>query len=478
MQLNKILAKAKAVFVKTENGRVVLPKRTIAYTLVCAVSLITAFNVFGVGVKATVNGEESVYVPSESALQQAVEQVEAHASEVLGTDYSYTPEISYSFVIVPKTTYTAPEEVTEVLSGAVDEISNLAALSIDGEIVGYTGTIIEANAVLDRVAARYADVTDDTLTVDFVEDVSVDMVEAPSESVLTEAALYDALFYPDTERYTAAEGDTLHSVALSFGTQQDRLLEWNPSLLPEEEGADLDTDPNTGEAVISLDEGTELIIPITKCRLSVQVSSTVTSYNEIIPFETTYIENDTWSISQQEVLQEGIDAQADITREYIYVNGELTNTYVLDTVYTVKGQNEILEVGTIDYTVGTGDMIRPFAAGKVTSDYGYRGGEFHTGVDFAGPTGSDVVAADNGTVIFAGSKGSYGNCVILDHGNGLQTLYAHNSALTVSEGDVIAKGTVIAKVGSTGRSTGPHCHFEVREGTRFDDHVNPWNYID
>ena len=82
---------------------------------------------------------------------------------------------------------------------------------------------------------------------------------------------------------------------------------------------------------------------------------------------------------------------------------------------------------------------------------------------------SDIVAAASGTVIYAGARGGYGNTVIIDHGDGTSTLYAHNSSLTVNVGDEVSKGQVIAKAGTSGYSTGVHCHFEVRvNGTAVD----------
>ena len=105
----------------------------------------------------------------------------------------------------------------------------------------------------------------------------------------------------------------------------------------------------------------------------------------------------------------------------------------------------------------------------------YSSGRYHGGIDFPVPTGSNVYAAAGGTVILVKALYySYGHYIIIDHGNGLSTLYAHNSQLLVSIGDHVKKGQVIAKSGSTGNSTGPHSHFEVRiNGTR----VNPLNYL-
>lgn len=118
--------------------------------------------------------------------------------------------------------------------------------------------------------------------------------------------------------------------------------------------------------------------------------------------------------------------------------------------------------------------------GRVSSNYGWRRDPFtgrrawHTGVDIAAPTGRSVVAAAEGKVIFTGWNGNYGKCIIVRHDFGFETLYGHLSKISVNVGDRVKKAQKIGEVGSTGRSTGPHLHYEVR---RYSKVVNPWPHL-
>lgn len=156
-----------------------------------------------------------------------------------------------------------------------------------------------------------------------------------------------------------------------------------------------------------------------------------------------------------------------------YINSEAVQTN--ESVEIVdKGIPATIEVGTKKRPdTGTGVFIMP-AKGRLTSPYGERWGRMHKGLDIAAPVGTPVCAADNGVVICSEYKNSFGNLVKIDHNNGYVTYYAHNSELLVKVGDTVSKGQMIAKMGSTGRSTGPHCHFEVlKDGVN----INPASVV-
>ncbi len=142
-------------------------------------------------------------------------------------------------------------------------------------------------------------------------------------------------------------------------------------------------------------------------------------------------------------------------------------------------RSQMSSAGYSGAPAGAGGMIWPIS-GPITSEFGWRThpifgtSRFHSGLDIGGDYGMPIYAAASGTVIYAGWISGYGNAVIIDHGGGVTTLYGHNESLTVGEGESVAQGQVIAMCGSTGNSTGPHCHFEVREN---GEPVSPYGYL-
>lgn len=163
----------------------------------------------------------------------------------------------------------------------------------------------------------------------------------------------------------------------------------------------------------------------------------------------------------------------------------------LDSEMEMDVLTEVLEDKKLELEVFIEDLESKFSylksvpdlmptSGRLTSKFGNRknpfgrGIQFHPGIDIANSKGTNIIASAKGTVIFSGRKGGYGKTIIINHGYGYKTLYAHNNDLLVSVGDKVDKGQLIAKMGKTGRSTGNHLHFEIHKN---GSPVNPFDII-
>lgn len=203
--------------------------------------------------------------------------------------------------------------------------------------------------------------------------------------------------------------------------------------------------------------------------------------------------------SRKQELQKSIDeynsSKAELNAEVEECNAALASlddkrSEVKETIDTNQEQKRQIEAeinnalsgsgsnkpGSGNYNPGTGQLAYPTSYRRISAGYPYySNGSYHGGVDWPCPTGTAVHASDSGVVVIAKKLTySYGQYILIDHGNGLSTLYAHNSSLVVGVGDKVSKGQIIAYSGESGNATGPHVHFEVRlNGTR----VNPMSYL-
>ena len=282
----------------------------------------------------------------------------------------------------------------------------------------------------------------------FLEKVEIKPVYVKtSVSVATEdQALTKIMFGKDEViEYTIKEGDTLWDLARKYDISVDDIFASNPGL-------------------------TEKIMPGQKIKLSKMtplinvVLEKEVEFVDTLPKQVKVVKSENYYTTQTIVKQEGKDGRAKIKAKIVYLNGLEYDRQILSQQIL---QNPIDRV----VVVGTKKPPRYFATGRfsypvwgvLTSRFGYRGREFHDGIDLAVPWGSNVYAADGGVVEFAGWSGGYGKLIIINHQNGYKTYYGHLSRFLVSPGQKVAKGQLIAKSGSTGRSTGPHLHFEVRK---------------
>lgn len=196
---------------------------------------------------------------------------------------------------------------------------------------------------------------------------------------------------------------------------------------------------------------------------------------ENIPYKTEYKKSDDLYSNQKDVNQKGKEGKKEVVFKIEKRNGIEVAKEILSEKIKSEPINQVVLQGTKKEisSRGTGKFIIPLK-GRLTSPFGPRWGSMHLGIDLASPMGTDIKAADNGIVKFSGYKGTYGYMIFIDHGNGYATRYAHSSKLYVSEGQKVAKGETIAAVGSTGRSTGPHLHFEIIVN---GENKDPYNYL-
>lgn len=207
---------------------------------------------------------------------------------------------------------------------------------------------------------------------------------------------------------------------------------------------------------------------------NVEVLEVIKDIESIRP-STTEIESENLCLGET-VRKEGKLGSKEVKKKNIYVDGNLVRTEVLNECVISKPIDNIVYKGIQNPVVsGTAFLSYPGKSKYITSPFGRRwGNEHHSGIDLSGRTGEAINATFEGVVKYAGWLGGYGNAVILDHGSGVETLYAHASRLTCSTGQRVSKGDKIAEVGSTGRSTGPHIHFELRSNGKA---INPMRYF-
>jgi len=217
------------------------------------------------------------------------------------------------------------------------------------------------------------------------------------------------------------------------------------------------------------------VLPV---KLSVRSASTF-SEKVTLEYETKTIYTDSMRDGATKVLAKGYNGEGIETYQIVSIDGVESVRESLSVDVIVEPSHEVIRVGTQSdgKTVASlGTFVKPFD-GVVTSYTGPRWGRTHNGIDIAGNNcnGKPALAACDGVVVRADWYNGYGNCVIIDHGNGVQTLYAHLSKHSVKVGDIVSAGDEVGKIGSTGNSTGPHLHFEVHVDGEI---VNPLIFVD
>lgn len=345
----------------------------------------------------------------------------------------------------------------EKSGGSIEEATGLY---VNGELVGAIKSSADLNYLLQNLLNE-AKGEDKTAKASFVENVESVNGLYPVQRILSTDGIKEIL--QGTQQvgsYTIEEGDTFEGIAEKL------------QISPEELGTFLN-----GGAIEQLTAGDQVLLTRENPLLTIKIVKEE-SYEASVPFTTVTVNDDTQTTDYSEVTQEGIDGKEQCVDQVTYIDGVEISRETVSRTTLQEPVDKIIAVGTQKKVepvegVATGEMTWPVPyTHRVMSTYQMRWGKMHNGIDISssGIRGQSIVAADGGTVTYVKYHNyGYGYHLMIDHGNGMSTLYAHCNSINVTPGQKVAKGQVIATVGTTGDSTGNHLHFEVyRNGSRID----------
>ena len=421
-----------------------------------AVFVFTVVSVLGVPyVLAVENGGQVVgYVQQESVYEEAARMVQ---DQIIYTGDEQRWTLNPTFTI----SAARAEEIsdTQTLADAIlrssgEEITEAVGLYVDGQFYGASADGARLENAIAAIKAPY-EAENPGAQIEFVKNVELRQGIYLAESVRDYSEL-QALFDEPVQgqrTYTIQAGDTPLVIAGANDITLDELYALNPVL---ENGSNMPV-------------GQELIIGESVSFLQVKVVKTQVEQEEI-PFQTVKTDDGSLDRGKTKTTQEGVKGLQEVTYQYTYIDGRMVEkAQIGDAVVLQEPVEEHISVGTYisqaGYSAvpsGSGGMIFPVGPGFKYMSRGFTGAYGHNGLDLCAAYGTPIYAAQSGVVSYASATaGGYGIHVIIDHGGGVRTLYGHCSGLAVSAGQSVSQGQVIAYVGSTGNSTGNHCHFEV-----------------
>ena len=434
--------------------------------LACSGALAVALTIttlYSPSYAVTLDGELVGVVADPDTVQEAIQTVERTGTSLLGHDYQIEGELDYEFALTLRSDLTTEADVQNYFYGKLDSVSGELRqyqVVVDGQVVGTVKDEDALNQLLDSMKEKYTN--ENTVSAEFLDTVTVEPVYE-AENLMTMSEMDAALQsnQDGSTTYTVVAGDTFYGIAYANDMSLSDLQALNPGM---------DINRLMVGDVLNVKE----LTPI----LSVQTVEEQ-NYTQAIACPVEEVEDSSLYVGDSRVITQGVEGEEQVNATVTYVNGQETSRTVNSTTTLREPTTTVKAVGTKEKprTASSGSYQWPIY-GRITSYFGGRyifgSYSYHSGIDISASYGAAIRAADGGTVTYAGYKGSYGNLVIITHDNGTQTYYGHNSSLTVSAGQKVYKGQQVARAGSTGRSTGVHCHFEMRvNGTS----VNPLSYL-
>ena len=409
------------------------------------------------------NGRALGIVREQRDVLEILEMVSEELSLEYGSNIAINPETDITFkpVISYGKDIDDADTVLKRFTYMGDIQAQAYSIVVDGERIVTVESEKIANDVLEAIKKIYTDDSDTKYEyIGFAEDVKIEPYNTTLANVSSKSAALKKIKSGGQQEvtYTVKSGDTLYGICEELGVTLSELKKMNPKI---KETMTL----HVGDKFVTQQE-----IPLITVE-TVEVSV----FAEAIEYDTITKKSGSYYEGESVVTQAGKNGKARVTARLTKQNGKTVAREDLSVETIKEPVNKVVVKGTkpVPPKKGTGTFRKPVNTG-VYAGYGMRWGRMHYGLDYAAPTGTPIYAADGGTVTFAGWSGAYGYTITIDHGANKKTLYAHCSRLFVSAGTKVYKGQHIAAVGSTGRSTGPHCHFEIFINGA---NVNPSYYV-
>ncbi|PLX31306.1 MAG: peptidase M23 [Clostridiales bacterium] len=355
-----------------------------------------------------------------------------------------------------------PQEIKRDIEELLKVRINSFAIKVDGETIAGLRTRLEAEEILEAIRDPYLDREDGVkiLEIYFKEKVEVSEEPVPQELIGESEEILEYIRRGTKEKkvHVIEKGDYYGKIAEMYGIHVSDLEAANPDVLPRK---------------LQIGQKINLLVP--KPFITVMTTENKV-YDEVIKHETVYENNSGIYKGEYAIKKRGEDGIRTVEAKIVRANGIEYERVVLGEEIVKEPVTQITYKGTKDPPprIGTGTFQKPSNRGYVTSEFGWRWGRRHEGIDIGMSTGTSVRAADGGVVTFAGYKSGYGYVVFIDHGANMESRYAHLSKILVSKGQKVYKGEQIALSGNTGVSTGPHLHFEIRKN---GVPQNPRNYV-
>ena len=403
-----------------------------------------------------VDGQPVGYIANEAVFNSALETVQERISYA-GTDKTeWSVEPTYA-ISISQELMDENDVADAILKSASDEIAEGTALYLDGELTAVCADGVSLQSYLSSLIEPYEDPDDPNISVSFNKEVVLENGIYFKESFQDYEEVEEMLSgVQQAQRiYTIETGDTLWGIAQKNDLTFKELCALNP---------DFKGEPLNEKS--SIKAGDELIVTKQESMLEVRITKLVT-WQESIPYSTVTERSGEYLLGTRKTVQNGVNGIRSVTAERVYdANGIQLSQQIIKTEVVQEPVNQKVLVGTKNsYITGNGQFIWPVPNYRRVSRW-YGGS--HRGVDITGALNTPIYASAAGTVTKAGynragAGSNYGYSIILNHGNGYTTIYAHCSSLVVSAGQYVKQGQLVGYMGSTGRSTGVHLHFEIRK---------------